>query len=124
MSEAGVDGHYCGSHLANESPGGVYSVAYPQPGENLPTDPIAPTVAGDAQLPWRIIVVGKSLAPIVASTLTTDLVEPVYDATASSVVRGDSRPRTRDLRCCPWHGRETGHNIVSRVARRHGVGSI
>ncbi len=80
VSETGVDGNYCGTHLANDSTGGVYTIAFPQPAENLPTDPIAPTVAGDAQLPWRTIMVGDSLAPIVASTLTTDLVEPKYEA--------------------------------------------
>lgn len=78
VSETGVDGRYCGAHLANESPGGVYRVAFPQSGESLPTDPVAPTVQGDAQLPWRIVVVGDSLAPIVASTLATDVVEPKF----------------------------------------------
>lgn len=78
VSESGVDGGYSGSHLAHESPGGVYRVAFPQPGENLPSDPSTPTVAADAQTPWRILIVGETLAPIVESTLATDVVEPRF----------------------------------------------
>jgi hypothetical protein len=78
VSETGVDGRFCGSHLAHESNGGVYQIAYPQPGENRESDPVAPTVAGNAQLPWRILLVGETLGPIVESTLATDLVEPKY----------------------------------------------
>lgn len=81
VSETGVDGHFCGSHLAHKSPGGLYTIAFPQAGENRPTDPIEPTVAGDAQTPWRTIVVGKTLGPIVESTLATDLVQPNYELT-------------------------------------------
>jgi len=80
ISETGVDGGYTGTHLAHESPGGVYRLAFPQRNENLPTDPIAPTVTGDAQTPWRILIVGRTLAPIVESTLATDLVEPLFES--------------------------------------------
>jgi Glycoside hydrolase 97/Glycosyl-hydrolase 97 N-terminal/Glycosyl-hydrolase 97 C-terminal, oligomerisation len=80
ISETGVDGGYTGTHLAHESAGGVYRLAFPQRDENLPTDPIAPTVAGDAQTPWRILIVGRTLAPIVESTLATDLVRPLFES--------------------------------------------
>jgi hypothetical protein len=76
ISETGVDGGYAGTHLAHDSPGGVYRLAFPQPDENLPSDPVTPTVSGDARTPWRILIVGRTLAPIVESTLATDLVEP------------------------------------------------
>jgi hypothetical protein len=79
LSETGVNGNYCGTHLAHESDGGLYQIAFPQAAENLPDEPTTPTVAGNAQTPWRTIVVGKTLAPIVESTLATDLVEPLYE---------------------------------------------
>lgn len=79
VSETGVDGDFCGSHLAHESTGGVYRIAYPQTRENLESDPVAPTVQGNSQLPWRTIYVGSGLAPIVESTFGTDLVKPEYE---------------------------------------------
>ena len=79
VSETGVDGRYCGMHLAHKSTDGLYRVAFPQSAASLPIHPVHPTVAGHAQLPWRTIAVGRTLAPIVASTLATDLVEPLYE---------------------------------------------
>ena len=79
VSETGVDGHYCGMHLAQESPGGVYRMALPQQEENIGTDEARPLLAAGRATPWRTIVVGKTLAPIVESTMATDLVEPLFE---------------------------------------------
>jgi alpha-glucosidase len=62
LTEAGMDRNYCGTHLAHASPDADYSIAFPQ--------------APEKTSPWRVIVVGSSLAPIVESTLTTDLSAP------------------------------------------------
>lgn len=77
VSETGVDAGYCGVRLAHESPGGLYTIALPQPAEQVPSDPVHPSVAAGSQTPWRTIVAGSTLAPIVESTLATDLVEPI-----------------------------------------------
>jgi hypothetical protein len=81
VGETGVDANYCGGRLAQDSAGGVYRIDLPQAGEELPTSSVEPTVAGGRWMPWRFVLVGKTLAPIVASTMATDLVEPLYDIT-------------------------------------------
>jgi hypothetical protein len=82
VGETGVDRGYFGARLAHDSPGGVYRVDLPQSAEQLPTDPIEPTVVGGRWLPWRFVLVGKTLAPIVESTMATDLVEPLDEMSA------------------------------------------
>jgi kynurenine formamidase len=79
IGETAVDPDYFGSRLAHESPHGVYKIDLPQKEEHLPESPTTATVAAGRWLPWRFLVVGESLAPIVASTLATDLVEPLYE---------------------------------------------
>ena len=79
IGETGVDPGYFGSRLAHESPNRVYTIDLPQKEEHLPESPSTATVAGGQWLPWRFLAVGESLEPIVASTLATDLVEPLYE---------------------------------------------
>jgi hypothetical protein len=79
IGETGVDAHYFGSRLAHESTGRVYKIDLPQAEEHLAESPTTAKVAGGEWLPWRFLVVGESLEPVVASTLATDLVEPLYE---------------------------------------------
>jgi hypothetical protein len=79
VGETGVDGGYFGGRLAHASDGGVYRIELPQEPEHMPSAPVEPTVAGGRWLPWRIVIVGETLAPILASTMATDLVEPLYE---------------------------------------------
>jgi hypothetical protein len=79
VGETSVDAHYFGSRLAHESPNRVYKIELPQKEEHLATSPSTAIVAGGKWLPWRFLAVGESLAPVVASTLATDLVEPLYE---------------------------------------------
>jgi hypothetical protein len=79
IGETGVDGEYFGGRLAHESPNRVYKIELPQAEEHLAESPITATVAGGQWLPWRFLVAGDSLEPVVASTLATDLVEPLYE---------------------------------------------
>ncbi|GAB3296357.1 glycoside hydrolase family 97 protein [Hymenobacter humi] len=77
LTEAGMGRSYCGSHLAHESPDANYTVAFPQaPERTTPDAPLLPESRLPWRSPWRVIVVGSSLAPIVESTLTTDLSAP------------------------------------------------
>ena len=78
ISETGVSSQYCGSHLSDYSPGTGYTIAFPQPGEN---NGIGTTTAGltlPGATPWRTITVGQTLKPIVETTVSYDLVEPLY----------------------------------------------
>jgi hypothetical protein len=79
IGEAGVDPNYFGARLSHESTNRVYKIDLPQAEEHLDTSPTTATVTGGDWLPWRFLVVGKSLEPIVASTLATDLAEPLYE---------------------------------------------
>ncbi len=78
VSETGVSSGYCGSHLSDYQPGTGYTIAYPDAGENngYGTDFAAIPLPGET--PWRTITLGTSLKPIVETTISYDLVEPLY----------------------------------------------
>lgn len=77
ISETGVDGSYCGSHIANVG-GNVYKVAFPNPAElnGLGSSSAGVTLPGET--PWRTITLGTTLAPIMETTVATDVVRPKY----------------------------------------------
>ena len=77
LTETGVDGYYCGSHLSDYKDGG-YSIAFPMEGENNGNGSANPGVALPGNTPWRVMAIGDNLAPIVETTLPWDLVEPKY----------------------------------------------
>ncbi len=77
ISEADVDSNYCASRLSAESPDGEYALTFPELLER--TDSTAATYP-ESKLPWnspwRVIILGKTLAPIVESSLITDVSTP------------------------------------------------
>ena len=79
ISETGVSSAYCGSHLSDWQAGIGYTIAYPDNGENngYGTDFAAIPLPG--KTPWRTITLGTSLKPIVETTISYDLVEPLYE---------------------------------------------
>ena len=79
LSETGVGSNYCGSHLSDYQAGTGYTVAYPDAGENngYGTDFAAIPLPGET--PWRTITLGTSLKPIAETTISYDLVEPLYE---------------------------------------------
>ena len=79
VSETGVSSGYCGSHLSDYQAGVGYTVAYPDAGENngYGTDFAAIPLPGET--PWRTITLGSSLKPIAETTISYDLVEPLYE---------------------------------------------
>lgn len=80
ISETGTDQNYVGTHLADNSDKGLYKVEFPHADHNLPTDPATASVQLPFSTPWRTITIGKTLQPIVASTMAQDLVKPKYAA--------------------------------------------
>ena len=80
VSETGVTGGYCGSHLSDYQAGSGYTVAYPDKGENngFGTDFAAIPLPGET--PWRTITLGDNLKPILETTISYDVVEPSYQA--------------------------------------------
>lgn len=80
LSETGVNSLYCGAKLSEGSSEGLYSVAFPEPGENNGIGRANPTIALPGYTPWRTITVGANLKPIVETTIAFDLVTPQYEA--------------------------------------------
>lgn len=78
LSETGVDGYYCASHLSDYNDG-VFSIAYPMPEENNGNGSAAPGIALPSSTPWRTITVADNLAPIVETTIPWNVVEPRYE---------------------------------------------
>ena len=80
VSETGVGGNYCGSHLSDYQTGIGYTVTYPDKGENNGFGSEFPAIPLPGETPWRTITVGNSLKPIVETTISYDVVEPRYQA--------------------------------------------
>ncbi|MFD2744659.1 MULTISPECIES: glycoside hydrolase family 97 protein [Sphingobacterium] len=80
VSETGVDGNYCGSKLSEPTANGLYSIAFPEPGENNGLGSVEPAFALPGFTPWRTLTVGKSLKPILETTITQDVVGAKYKA--------------------------------------------
>ena len=86
VSETGVASGYVGSHLSDYDRETGYTIAYPMAGENNGNGTPWAGIALPGSTPWRTITVGRTLAPIVETTVAYDLVEPLYEA------GGDYRP--------------------------------
>ena len=78
ISETGVGSNYCGSHLSDYQSGTGYTVAYPDPGENNGFGSDFAAIPLPGQTPWRTITLGTTLKPIVETTISYDVVEPLY----------------------------------------------
>jgi hypothetical protein len=65
VSETGVDGSYVGSHLSDYNAETGYTIAFPQAGENNGNGTPFAGIPLPYTTPWRTIVVGASLKPIV-----------------------------------------------------------
>ena len=79
ISETGVNGKYCGSRLMGQE-NGLYTIGFPQEGEMNGNSTTAPGLALPGETPWRTITLGETLAPIVETTVSFDVVKPLYTA--------------------------------------------
>lgn len=87
VSEGSLPRNYCGTRLAAESPDGHYTVAFPDPRENLPGGAVNPESTLPWLTPWRLIAVG-SLKTLAESTLGTDLAVPSGPHPGPEIVPG------------------------------------
>ncbi|MFA6581291.1 MAG: glycoside hydrolase family 97 catalytic domain-containing protein [Paludibacter sp.] len=76
ITEAGLTPDYVGTRLAQQSPEGEYSIAFPQKGETTHSDDPEYPVSKNIISAWRVIIVG-TLATVVESQMVTDLSLPV-----------------------------------------------
>lgn len=106
LSETGVDSRYCGSHLSDFCKG-QYTIAFPMPEENNGNGTVEPAFSLPGATPWRTLTVGNTLAPIVETTITQDVVKPRYETrnvyefgkgTWSWIVWQDESINERDLK--------------------------
>ena len=80
VSEVGVDGSYVGSHLSDYSAETGYTIAFPQAGENNGNGTPFAGIPLPYTTPWRTIVIGSSLKPIVENNVGIGLLSNKYQA--------------------------------------------
>ena len=78
IAESGNEGSFPGCHLAPDSKGGMYTIAFAKNDEKF-TLPLAakgnayPESAEPWTMPWRVIMIGDKAGDILLSTMITDL---------------------------------------------------
>ncbi len=90
LSETGVDGRYVGCKLGEGNADGIYPVAFPEAEENRSIGSNTVTAQLPAYTSWKTITIGRTLHPIVESTIAFDVVEPVVDAPTAMFKPGKS----------------------------------
>ena len=78
VCETDVNGSYVGSHLSDFDATTGYTIAFPNAGENNGNGTATAGVPVPSTTPWRTITLG-SLANIAETTVSYDLVEPLYE---------------------------------------------
>lgn len=81
LSETGVSSNYAGSRLSDPTTDGLYRIAFPEPDENGGIGDATVSASLPLLTPWRTITIGDTLAPIVETTVATDVVTPLYEPT-------------------------------------------
>lgn len=79
VAESGVGSNYCASKLGEVQNGDTFKIAFPNPMENNGNGTVEPAFSLPNHTPWRTITVGDSLKPIVETTITWDVVKPLYE---------------------------------------------
>ncbi len=90
ISETGVGSNYCGSHLSDATPDGLFTIAFPMEGENNGFGSTGAQIGlGNSKTngydeqtgatAWRTLTFGPTLKPIVETTVMWDVVEPLYE---------------------------------------------
>jgi hypothetical protein len=80
ISETGVSGSYCGTHLAHLSKDSLYLIEFPHIEEGLPSQHNKAMVSLPYETPWRMMIVGDAPTSVAQSTMATDLVKPLFPA--------------------------------------------
>lgn len=87
ITEAALDGTYCGTRLINDSASSVYSIGFADPREVFTGGGYLPENNKPWFTPWRIITIG-SLKTIAESTLGTDLAPKAINIDQSFIKPG------------------------------------
>jgi len=76
LTEANLDGTCYAAHLQPDAPEGLYRVRLPEDEETYGVAPKEATLSLPWESPWRVVVVGRSPATIIETTIVTDLSAP------------------------------------------------
>jgi len=87
ITEAALDGTYCGTRLINDSASSVYSIGFADPKEVFTGGGYLPENNKPWLMPWRIITIG-SLKTIAESTLGTDVAPKAINIDQSFIKPG------------------------------------
>ena len=79
VSETGTTGNYPGTHLSDYEAGQGYTIVFPDKGENGGYGSEFAAASLPCETPWRTITVGETLKPLVETTVSYDVVEPLYE---------------------------------------------
>lgn len=79
ISETGVRSHYTASHLSKYNAGNLFKIEYPNIEQNNGFGNSGAQIGLPGETPWRTITLGKTLKPIVETTIPFDVVEPLYE---------------------------------------------
>jgi hypothetical protein len=88
LAEADLSPGYFGSHLSAEPTSLEYQIVPPHPDEGMGIGAVEPQSSLPWETPWRVIVVGDSLATIVETDLITHLSPPSLIEDTSWVLPG------------------------------------
>ncbi|HEY9048247.1 MAG TPA: glycoside hydrolase family 97 catalytic domain-containing protein [Ohtaekwangia sp.] len=76
ITEAALDEHYAGTHLEDKDNHAIYTIRFPEKEEVTSDADPEPVSTLPWSTPWRVAVIGPSLATIQEATLVTDLNPP------------------------------------------------
>lgn len=107
LSETGVTSRYAGTRLSDPTSEGLYTISFPAPAENAGVGDATVSASLPVLTSWKTITLGTTLKPIVETTVTTDVVKPLYEpevdyepgrATWSWILWQDQSMNERDQR--------------------------
>lgn len=90
ISESNLTENYCGIRLESSVENGIYRVRFPEKMDGEGTGKVNPESTLPWIMPWRTIIIGKSLSDIFSSTMINSLAEPTVSDDFSWVKPGRS----------------------------------
>ncbi len=88
ISEANLTPDYCGIRMKQNAPNGMYRVRFPEAKDAEGFGAVEPVSSTPWVMPWRIVVVGESLATIFETNLINNLSDPTVAGDFSWVKPG------------------------------------
>ena len=88
VTESALDETFCGAHLEQNAPDGVYRIKFPDPKEGLGVGKAEPESTLPWTMPWRVVIVGDAAGRILESDLVLDLAPPSRLATTNWIKPG------------------------------------